>query len=76
MKRFVLALSVALFASLCFAGTLHLRVMKNCYANCWVCIDMPIPCTFETSQGACTVFRKPDGRSIIVGYGQEWWYEE
>lgn len=79
MKRFILALSITLFTSLCFAGTLHLRVPirpEGCRDYVWVYVDVPIQCTFEHSIDSGVVFKKPDGGRVVVGNGQEWWYEE
>lgn len=78
-KILVLGLGLLLNIGFCFAGTLHIRVAstEGLRGGCWEFEDRRITCTFSKTIGDnIAVFVKPDGRTIMLGLGQEWWYEE
>ena len=76
MKK-ILILGLLLNIGFCFAGTLHIRVASIERGGCWEFLDKKITCTFSKTMGnSIAVFVKPDGRTIMLGLGQEWWYEE
>lgn len=57
----------------CFAGTLRIRegsIGNHTFRN------VEIECKYERSHEGITWFRKSDGKYVIVGPGQEWWYED